>query len=94
MHATFCWFLVAVNEATQLDIVLPKTFDEWNQVRRDFKKKSYCGLFGGCCGAIDGFFQPTTCPTVKKVDGNVSTYYSGHYESYGLNCQAACDVNL
>ena len=21
-------------------------------------------------------------------------YYSGHYESYGLNCQAACDANL
>ena len=22
------------------------------------------------------------------------SYYSGHYESYGLNCQAACDIRL
>ena len=22
------------------------------------------------------------------------SYYSGHYESYGLNCQAVCDSNL
>ena len=44
--------------------------------------------------AIDGFFQPTTCPTVKEVGGNITAYCSGHYESYGLNCQAACDVHL
>ena len=94
VHAIFCWFLLAVNEATELDIVLPKNFEEWDPVRMGFKKKSYFGLFSGCCGAIDGFFQPTTCPTVKEVGGNVVAYYSGHYESYGLNCQAACNANL
>ena len=95
VHATFRRFLLAVNEVIELDIVLPpKTFDEWNPVRMGFKKKNYCGLFDGCCGAIDGFFQPTTCPTVKEVGGNVTAYYSRCYESYGLKCQAACDVNL
>ena len=94
VHVTFHRFLLAVNQATELDIVLPKTFEEWDPVRMGFKKKSYCELFSGCCGAIDGFFQPTTCPTVKEVGGNVTAYYSGHYESYGLNCQGACDVNL
>ena len=24
----------------------------------------------------------------------MKAYYSGHYESYGLNCQAVCDANL
>ena len=94
VHVLFCQFLLLVIQATESDIVLPKTFEEWNPVRMGFKKKSYCGLFDGCCGTIDGFFQPTTCPTVKEVRGNVTAYYSGHYESYGLNCQGACDVNL
>ena len=94
VHETFYRFLLAVNEATELDIVLPKNFEEWDPVRMGFKKKCYCGLFSGCCGAIDGFFQPTTYPTVEEVGRNVISYYSGHYESYGLNCQAACDINL
>ena len=45
-------------------------------------------------GALDGFFQPTKAPTKKECPGNATEYYSGHYESYGLNCQVACDANL
>ena len=52
--------------------------------------KSYKGIFNSCVGAIDGFFQPTVCPTKIKTGGNVISYYSYHYESYGLNCQAVC----
>ena len=40
VHLTFCWFLLSVNEATELNIVLPKTYKEWDQVRMEFKKKS------------------------------------------------------
>ena len=56
--------------------------------------KSFKGIFNGCVGAIDGFFQETTCPTKKESGGNVTSFFSGHYESYGLNCQAVCDSNL
>ena len=94
VHRTFRRFLRAVNDVTELEIKLPATPDEWEKVRYAFEKKSRNSLFDGCVGAIDGFFQPTTCPTVKEVGGNVVAYYSGHYESYGLNCQAACDANL
>lgn len=57
-------------------------------------KKSHCGLFHDYLGEIDGYFQPTTCPTVKKIDGHTVAYYSRYYENYGLNCQAACNANL
>ena len=40
------------------------------------------------------FFQETICPTKKETCGNVQSFFSGHYESYGLNCQAVCDSNL
>ena len=93
-HNTFIRFLDAVNATVELDIKLPATPDEWNSVRKGFLKKSHDGLFDACVGAIDGFFQSTTCPHRKEVGGNVLAYYSGNYESYGLNCQAACDVNL
>jgi DDE superfamily endonuclease len=26
--------------------------------------------------------------------GNVRSYYSGHYQAYGCNIQAACDLHL
>jgi hypothetical protein len=45
-------------------------------------------------GAIDGFFQPTKCPTVKDMNGNVPAYFSGHYNCYGLNCQALCTSDV
>ena len=32
-------------------------------------------------------------PNTNEV-GNVCSYYSGHYEHHGLNCQAACDAEL
>lgn len=81
----FCWFLLAVNDATELNIILPQVYKEWDQVRMDFKKKSYCGLVDGCCGAIEVFSQPTVCPTIREVGGKVTACYSSHYENYGLN---------
>ena len=47
----------------------------------------------GCAGALDGYLQFIICPQHNEV-GNVKAYYSGHYETFGLNCQAVCDVRL
>ena len=58
VYLTFPWFLRAVNGATELNIVFPWTDKEWDKVRMEFRKKSYCELFHGCCGAIDVFFSP------------------------------------
>ena len=50
-------------------------------------------MFGGCVSAVDGFFQAITCPTISEVS-NQTSYYSGHYENFGLNCQAICTNDL
>jgi hypothetical protein len=47
----------------------------------------------GCVAALDCFFQRTRRPTVKEAP-NVVAYYSGHYESDGLNCQACVSPDL
>ena len=47
----------------------------------------------GAVLALDGFFQRTNMPTHAKVSNQVA-YYSGHYESYGVNCQAAAQADL
>ncbi|KAL7542523.1 hypothetical protein ACHAWF_007216 [Thalassiosira exigua] len=86
-------FIDAVNEAPELGIAFPTTYDGWEGIRRGFAQKSTHGLLHGCVGAIDGFFQRTNRPTASEVS-NVLSYFSGHYESYGLNCQACIRSDL
>ena len=50
-------------------------------------------VFGGCVSAVDGFFQAITCPKASEVS-NQTSYYSGHYKNFGLNCQAVCTCDL
>ena len=80
----------AVLTAPELAINMPSTNAEWEVVRRGWLKKSKLQLLSGTVGAVDGFFQRTIKPEVA----NCQAFFSGHYQSYGLNCQAACDSNL
>jgi hypothetical protein len=87
-------FLNAVLTCPFLDICLPTTPVEWEKTRKGFALKSANEVLKGCVGAIDGFFEPTICPTIKESEGFPRVYYSGHYQSYSLNCQAMCDASL
>lgn len=86
-------FINSVLDSKELDINLPTTTNEWKVCKDGFHKKSKDGAMYGCCAAIDGFFVKTKRPDYWE-DSNIRAYYSGHYEHYGLNCQAACDSNL
>ena len=44
-----------------------------------------------CVGVVDGYFCRTITPT--KAEGNVKSYYSGHYRHMGVNIQAVADCN-
>eukprot|EP00956_Cyclotella_meneghiniana_P005600 scaffold7209_cov54-Cyclotella_meneghiniana.AAC.1 len=86
-------FIDAVNSAPELDIKLPKSPEEWKNVNENFRRRSSHDVMGGTVGAIDGFFQRCNKPTLKEVR-NVLSYFSGHYESYGVNCQAIVLADL
>ena len=80
--AGFYWtrnkFINAVLTCNSLAIGLPTTPVEWENTRKGFALKSVNQVLKGCGGAIDGFFQPTICPTLKQSDGFPRSYYSGH----------------
>jgi hypothetical protein len=86
-------FIAAVNSSTELDIKLPRTAREMDSIRAGFAIRSSNSLMQGCLGAVDGFFVAMSAPD-KSDCINVRAYYSGHYESYGLHCQALCDSKL
>ena len=86
-------FREAVLAFKDLAIRMPESLEEWNKIKDGFLQKSSHGLMNGCVGALDGFFQKCNAPSKKEVS-NVISFYSGHYESYGLNCQALCDSRL
>jgi hypothetical protein len=41
---------------------------------------------------VDGYLLKIQTPPTKDV-GNVRSYFSGHYQSYGVNVQASCDAH-
>ena len=48
------------------------------------------GSIVNCVGAVDGYLMAINVPSRSEV-GNVRSYFSGHYQKYGLNIQAVCD---
>lgn len=83
----------AVNETDELAIRFPSTDDEWRIVNDGFRRKSSNNIITGCVGALDGYFQFTNRPARTEVT-NVLAYHSGHYEHYGVNCQACVKNDL
>lgn len=92
-YKAFDNFVDAINTCPDLDINFPQSPAEWKEVNDGFSAKSSDGIMQGCVGAIDGYFQRIQTP-IKKEVGNVQSYYSGHYESHGLNCQACVSSDL
>ncbi|KAL7506732.1 hypothetical protein ACHAXN_008293 [Cyclotella atomus] len=86
-------FIDAMNSAPELDINFPQNADEWRAVNEGFRRRSFNDTMSGTVGALDGFFQRSNRPTMKETN-NVVSYYSGHYESYGVNCLAAVKADL
>jgi hypothetical protein len=87
-------FLNAVLNCGELDISLSTKASKWEKVQKGFASKSSSPVLTGCVDAIDGFFQPTKCLMVAESCGFPHSYFSGHYQPYGLNCQAICDSRL
>ena len=45
-----------------------------------------------CVAVLDGYHMEIATPPKKEVH-NVKSYFSGHYQTYGINIQAARDHN-
>jgi hypothetical protein len=57
-----------------------------------FSTISTDGVINGCVGCIDGLLVKIRTPQPSET-GHVKSYFSGHYQLYGINIQAVCDHN-
>jgi hypothetical protein len=84
--------IYAIVKAPELSIKWPKTGQEIRDAISGFTSISDNGVISNCAGVGDGFLLRIRVPNKKEV-GNVRSFFSGHYQCYGINIQAVCDHN-
>jgi DDE superfamily endonuclease len=82
----------AILMCDELAYSFPNTIDDIQQAANDFRSKSTNGVIDGCVACLDGLLLRIQTPSSNET-GNVKAYFSGHYQAYGINVQAACDSN-
>ena len=80
----------AITSVNELEIKFPMTFEECKVAAAGFENISFQSAIANCIGAIDGYLVAIDTPPQIDV-GNVRSYFSGHYQKYGINIQAVCD---
>ena len=63
---------------------------DYKEAANNFQSISSHDAITGCVACVDGYFLKIQTPAASET-GNVKAYYSGHYQAYGINIQAACD---
>lgn len=83
--------LRAINHCQQLDIKgIPSTKEDCANLAEGFMRKSTGMAIKNCVGAVDGYLMRITTPSKKETD-NIRSFFSGHYQCYGVNIQGVCD---
>ena len=70
----------------------PTSPEDLQTAANGFKNISSNGVIEGCVACLDGMLLRIQTPSPNEV-GNVKSFFSGHYQVYGINVQAACDSN-
>jgi DDE superfamily endonuclease len=71
---------------------LPSPSLDLQAAAEGFKSISSNRVIDGCIACVDGILLKIQTPRASEV-GNVKAFFSGHYQTYGINVQAACDSN-
>ena len=100
-HAYFCsvasiyrcrnTFIDAICSCEALDIIFPETPKQIKAAVDAFSSRSSNKVLRGCIGALDGFLAKINCPSMEDCKNNADAYFSGHYQTHGINVQAVCD---
>ena len=80
----------AIACCSELAIKFPQTKAECEAAAAGFRSVSYNGVVANCIGVVDGYLFCINTPSKKEAE-NVRSYFSGHYQCYGLNIQAVTD---
>jgi len=80
----------AILASADLAYKFPETEQELNEAAQDFATLGSHGSIKGCVACLDSYLLQIKVPA-KTETGNVRVYFSGYYQTYGINMQAACD---
>jgi len=79
--------ILATCKCDELDVIFPQTGEQVNKACRGFASISWQEAMLNCATVVDGFlFRIATPPKAT-----VRSFFSGHYQCYGVNIQAAVD---
>ena len=80
----------AILRVRELEYHFPSTDIEISNAAREFNRVSNHRVVDGCVACVDGMLLWIN--TSKEVEtDNPKSFFSGHYQDYGINVQAACD---
>jgi DDE superfamily endonuclease len=80
----------AILQCKELAYSFPTENESIKIAANEWKELSSSGVINGCVACMDGLLLRIQTPSSKET-GNVKAYFSGHYQDYGINVQAACD---
>ena len=73
-----------------LAIVFPSTVEDCRIAAEGFRSISSGDAIVNCVSVVDGLLVRIVTPS-KEEAKNVRSFFSGHYQAYGVNIQAAAD---
>ena len=79
-----------INKCPNLHISFPQTLAECKAAAEGFRSVSSGDAITNCVSVVDGLLVRIITPS-KKEAKNVRSFFSGHYQAYGMNIQGACD---
>jgi hypothetical protein len=82
--------ITALVECQELALKWPEFPNEIQSAIAGFATISFNGVINNCVGVVDGFLLRTRVPSKREVK-NVRSFFSGHYQCYGINCQGVSD---
>ena len=71
-------------------IKVSEHYKELDAVAQGFESNEFSWSNKGVCCMFRWLFTNIKVPS-RSETGNFKTYFSGHYQTYGINVQAACD---
>lgn len=91
IHST-CRAILECKHPEVDNIHFPQMADECERAAAQFQSISHRGVISNCIAAIDGYLLKIITPSKSEV-GDVRSFFSGHYQCFGMNVQAACDAH-
>ena len=84
--------MYVIVQCEELQILWPNTKERAVETVAGFSSISTNHVMTECAAVLNGYHMAITTPPKKEVH-NIKSYFSGHYQTYGINIQVACNHN-